>query len=232
MRGAEAGISDGDGAVGSCSGRADGDVGGDAALAGTCVLRSVAGFASGSRVRRVRGGGVQAALRAEDGRAVAAAGAVFPHAHDRLFRGDRQRARDRVALRSYLFSLRDFLLLSNREKVPDHSWLSMRRSRLPHEAHEQVFGFVCSSWPSAGWRRASELASTGSTMEANAALRTIVRRDSGESYRAMLTRRRRRAASRRRPPRTWRASTASARARRCRTRTGRARPTRMPGSPG
>ena len=28
----------------------------------------------------------------------------------------------------------------------------------------------------------------GSTMEANAALRTIVRRDSGESYRAMLTR--------------------------------------------
>jgi len=40
------------------------------------------------------------------------------------------------------FSLRDFLRLSNREKVPDHSWLSRTRSRLPHEAHETVFGWV------------------------------------------------------------------------------------------
>jgi transposase len=40
------------------------------------------------------------------------------------------------------FSLRDFLRLSNRDKVPDHSWLSRTRSRLPHEAHEKVFGFV------------------------------------------------------------------------------------------
>ena len=36
---------------------------------------------------------------------------------------------------SYSFSLRDFLRLSNVEKVPDHSWLSRTRSRLPHEAH-------------------------------------------------------------------------------------------------
>src|SRR5580700_5274928 len=40
------------------------------------------------------------------------------------------------------FSLRDFLRLSNRDKVPDHSWLSRTRSRLPHGAHEKVFGFV------------------------------------------------------------------------------------------
>jgi len=33
------------------------------------------------------------------------------------------------------FSLRDFLRLANVEKVPDHSWLSRTRSRLPHEAH-------------------------------------------------------------------------------------------------
>ena len=32
------------------------------------------------------------------------------------------------------FSLRDFLPLSNVERVPDHSWLSRTRSRLPHEA--------------------------------------------------------------------------------------------------
>jgi hypothetical protein len=46
--------------------------------------------------------------------------------------------------------LRDFLRLSNREKAPDHSWLSRTRSRLPHEAHETVFGFAVSP-SSAGW---------------------------------------------------------------------------------
>src|SRR5271165_1986089 len=88
------------------SGRPDGDVGGAAALAGTRLLRPAAGTAAGGRVRRVRGRGVQALLRAEDGGAVAAAGAVFPHAHDRLFRGDRQRARHRVALRGLVLAAR------------------------------------------------------------------------------------------------------------------------------
>src|SRR5580692_3552203 len=37
-------------------------------------------------------------------------------------------------------SLRDFLRLESREKVPDHSWLSKTRGRLPHEVHERVFG--------------------------------------------------------------------------------------------
>ncbi len=40
------------------------------------------------------------------------------------------------------YSLRDFLRLANRDKVPDHSWLSKTRSRLPHEVHEQVFGWI------------------------------------------------------------------------------------------
>src|SRR6202008_2910858 len=39
-------------------------------------------------------------------------------------------------------SLRDFLLLANRDKVPDHSWLSKTRSRLPHEVHEKVFAWI------------------------------------------------------------------------------------------
>jgi hypothetical protein len=34
------------------------------------------------------------------------------------------------------------LRLAQRDKVPDHSWLSKTRSRLPHEVHEQVFGWV------------------------------------------------------------------------------------------
>ena len=86
------------------------------------------------------------------------------------------------------FSLRDFLRLSNREKVPDHSWLSRTRSRLPHEAHETVFGWVLKLVAERSLVKGERIGVDGSTMEANAALRTIVRRDSSESYRAMLTR--------------------------------------------
>ena len=87
------------------------------------------------------------------------------------------------------FSLRDFLRLSNRDKVPDHSWLLSRmRSRLPHEAHEKVFGFVLKLVAERGLVRGERIGVDSSTMEANAALRTIVRRDNGETYRAMLTR--------------------------------------------
>ena len=39
-------------------------------------------------------------------------------------------------------SLRDFLRLGERERVPDHSWLSRTRSRLSLEVHDQVFSWV------------------------------------------------------------------------------------------
>src|SRR5438477_286594 len=39
-------------------------------------------------------------------------------------------------------SLREFLRLGERERVPDHSWLSRTRSRLSLEVHDQVFGWV------------------------------------------------------------------------------------------
>ena len=86
------------------------------------------------------------------------------------------------------YSLRDFLRLGNRDKVPDHSWLSKTRSRLPHEVHEQVFGWVLALVAEGGLVKGERIGVDGSTMEANAALRTIVRRDSGETYRQMLTR--------------------------------------------
>lgn len=86
------------------------------------------------------------------------------------------------------FSLRDFLRLSTREKVPDHSWLSKTRSRLPHEVHEKVFGFVLKLVAERGLVKGERIGVDGSTMEANAALRSIVRRDNGETYRAMLER--------------------------------------------
>ena len=84
-------------------------------------------------------------------------------------------------------SLREFLRLASRDKVADHSWLSKTRSRLPHEVHEKVFGWVLSLVAERGLVKGERIGVDGSTMEANAALRTIVRRDSGETYRQMLT---------------------------------------------
>ena len=85
------------------------------------------------------------------------------------------------------YSLRDFLRLANRDKVPDHSWLSKTRSRLPHEVHEKVFGWVVALVAERGLVKGERIGVDASTMEANAALRTIVGRDSGKTYRAMLT---------------------------------------------
>ena len=64
----------------------------------------------------------------------------------------------------------------------------MTRSRLPHEVHENVFAFVLKLVAERGLVKGARIGVDGSTMEANAAPRTIVRRDNGESYREMLTR--------------------------------------------
>jgi transposase len=85
-------------------------------------------------------------------------------------------------------SLREFLRLSTTEAVPDHSWLSKTRARLPLEVHEAVFGWVLERLAEHGLIKGDRIGVDASTMEANAALRTIVRRDSGESYREMLKR--------------------------------------------
>src|SRR6201998_3474726 len=85
-------------------------------------------------------------------------------------------------------SLREFLRLGERERVPDHSWLSRTRSRLPLEVHDQVFTWVLQRLAEHGLIKGERIGVDASTMEANAALRTIVRRDSGEGYREMLTR--------------------------------------------
>src|SRR3954453_829027 len=83
-------------------------------------------------------------------------------------------------------SLRDFLRLENREKVPDHSWLSKTRGRLPHKVHETVFGWVLKLVAEQGLIKGKRIGVDASTMEDNAALRTIVRRDDGRTYREML----------------------------------------------
>jgi transposase len=86
------------------------------------------------------------------------------------------------------FSLREFLRLEATDRVPDHSWLSKTRGRLPHEVHERVFGWVLALIAERGLVRGERIGVDASTLEANAALRAIVRRDTGEGYRAMLQR--------------------------------------------
>jgi transposase len=85
-------------------------------------------------------------------------------------------------------SLREFLRLGEREPVPDHSWLSRTRARLPLEVHDAVFTWVLQRLAERGLIRGERIGVDASTLEANAALRTIVRRDTGEGYREMLTR--------------------------------------------
>src|SRR5215213_3633667 len=85
-------------------------------------------------------------------------------------------------------SLREFLRLGTTELVPDHSWLSKTRARLPLEVHEAVFTWVLERLAEHGLIKGDRIGVDASTIEANAALRTIVRRDSGEDYREMLRR--------------------------------------------
>jgi transposase len=90
-------------------------------------------------------------------------------------------------------SLREFLRLEARERVPDHSWLSKTRSRLAHEVHAEVFGWVLALIADAGLVKGERIGVDASTMAANAALRSIVRRATdgcagGEGYREMLER--------------------------------------------
>src|SRR5918998_147810 len=85
-------------------------------------------------------------------------------------------------------SLREFLRLGERDPVPDHSWLSRTRGRLPLEVHDAVFTWVLQRLADHGLIKGERIGVDASTMEADAALRMIVRRDSGEDYRTMLTR--------------------------------------------
>src|SRR5919202_2262783 len=78
--------------------------------------------------------------------------------------------------------------LESCERVPDHSWLSKTRGRLPQEIHETVFGWVLALIARHGLLNGERIGVDASTMEANAALRAIVRRDTGEGYREMLKR--------------------------------------------
>ena len=73
-------------------------------------------------------------------------------------------------------SLREFLLLDMGQAVPDHSSLSRIRSWLSLELHQEVFTWVLNVITQAGLVQGDRIGVDASTMEANAAMRSIVRR--------------------------------------------------------
>ena len=85
-------------------------------------------------------------------------------------------------------SLRRFLGLALTDACPDHSTLSKTRCRISAEAHGEVFVWVLRRLEEAGLLRGKALGVDGTTLLANASMRGIVRRDTGEGYREFLRR--------------------------------------------
>ena len=79
-------------------------------------------------------------------------------------------------------SLREFLGYGLSKNPPDHSSVSRTRKRLSLEAHEAVFAWVLERLRSLGLLSGKTLGVDATTLEANAALRSIVRRDDGSGY--------------------------------------------------
>jgi transposase len=95
-------------------------------------------------------------------------------------RGIAWRAADSLALR-------DFLGVSLHEAPPDHSTISRTRRLMALETHRAVFTWILQCLGTAGLVKGKTIGVDATTLEANAALRSIVRRDSGESYEEFLT---------------------------------------------
>jgi transposase len=95
-------------------------------------------------------------------------------------RGIAWRAADSLALR-------DFLGLALHEAPSDHSTISRTRRLIDLETHQTVFVWVLEYLAAAKLLKGTTLGLDGTTLEANAALRTIVRRDTGEDYQEFLT---------------------------------------------
>ena len=84
-------------------------------------------------------------------------------------------------------TLRDFLGLTLPEAPPDHSTISRTRRLIDLDTHRAVFTWVLQRVAEAGLVHGQRVAIDATTLEANAALRSIVRRDTGEGYQEFLT---------------------------------------------
>jgi transposase len=85
-------------------------------------------------------------------------------------------------------SIRSFVRIALDESVPDHSTISRTRRLMDVETHQAVFQWVLQVLADNGLLRGDTIGVDATTLEANAALRSIVRRDTGERYQEFLTR--------------------------------------------
>ena len=96
-------------------------------------------------------------------------------------RGSAWRCADSLALREFLgYALTD--------PTPVHASLTEIRKRLPQEAFAAVFRFVLALLAGHGLLRGQTLGIDATTLEANAAMKSIVRRDTGEDWAEYLKR--------------------------------------------
>ena len=90
-------------------------------------------------------------------------------------RGIAWRSADSLALRAFLGYTLD-------KSTPDHSSLCRIRQRLPLELHREIFVWVLTVLATKGLLEGKTVGVDATTLEANAAMRSIVRRDTGASY--------------------------------------------------
>src|ERR1700716_1782465 len=85
-------------------------------------------------------------------------------------------------------TLRHFLSIGLDEKTPDHVTISRTRRLIDGETHQRIFTWVLERLAQGGLIKGRTIGVDSTTLEANAAMKSIVRRDTGESYMAYLKR--------------------------------------------
>jgi len=85
-------------------------------------------------------------------------------------------------------SLRCFLGVPLDKATPDHSTMSVTRTRLDPEVFDEVFQFVLAIAERKKLLVGKTVGVDSTTLEANAAMKSIVRRDTGEDWREFVTR--------------------------------------------
>ena len=83
-------------------------------------------------------------------------------------------------------SLCSFLGLGPTEASPEHSSLTRIRKRLPLEVHQEVFALVLKLAEEKNLLKGKTIGVDSTTLEANAAMKSIVRKESGDDYKAYL----------------------------------------------
>jgi len=83
-------------------------------------------------------------------------------------------------------ALRGFLGLALTEATPVHASMTVIRKRLPERVFDRVFVFLLSLLEQKGLLRGKSVAIDATTLEANAAMKSIVRKDTGEDWKQYL----------------------------------------------